>query len=186
MELGSSNSYHANEASIMGFFDIGSTSIGILTMDAINEITGIINVFSDVIDSLFSEENMKDYKRIGKKGETLGKGISRVASSAGNSLENLMDSLTIAKDKVSDIIDHLKTDFDKTATNIDLAINNLENLGKSLDALKLSLQKIIKKKEKKGNNIDIIKQEMKKISEDAELLMKQINAKGLDLNADIL
>jgi uncharacterized coiled-coil DUF342 family protein len=69
--------------------------------------------------------------------------------------------------------------------NIDLAEDNINSLIKSIDALKLSLQKIMRELEKKGNNIDIIKQDMKKLSEDAESIMKKINTRGLDLNADI-
>ncbi|MDR0516152.1 MAG: MlaD family protein [Fibromonadaceae bacterium] len=188
MELGKSNSYHANKARIAGHFDIGSTSIGILTVQVLDEAMGLVNVLSKIIDSLSSEEKIQSYKRLGKKGGVLGKNISRIASLAENSLENSIDSLIIIKDKTSSIIDNMKTDFDGMAENLDLTIKKLDNLGKSISGLKTSIEATVDKLENGDNTLSTLlnneKHELKKLSEDAAVLMKTINARGLDINAD--
>ena len=192
--LGDSKSYHANGARIIGFFDRGSTDIGVLTFDILKDVEEILDVFSKVADSLFSEKKIEEYRKIGRKGEQLGNNLSRLANSAGNSMDILLDSLMMAKSNAANIIDSIKTNLDDIDKNMDLIKSNFGKLENSLSDLKTGMEKITSKLDNGDNTVSLIldendagflKQELKTISKDAESLMEKINRRGLDLNVDI-
>jgi len=192
--LGDAKSYHANGARIIGFFDRGSTDIGVLTFDILKDLEEIINIFSGVADSLFSEKKMEEYKKIGTKGELLGNNLSRLASSAETSLDLLIDSLMMAKNNTANIIDGMKTNFDDISNNMDLIKNNFSKLENSLSDLKIGMEKVTSKLDNEDNSVSLIldkndagtlKQGIKTFSKDTETIMKKIHSRGLDLNVDI-
>jgi phospholipid/cholesterol/gamma-HCH transport system substrate-binding protein len=180
ISLGDSKNHYANGSGIRGDFDMGSTSIGNIVVDIVKEANYIANVLKDVADSLFSEEKKKDYSRIGEKANKLGKNVSRVVGTAGNSLDISLDSLTIAKNKFVEILDSISPRFDKMGESVDLIKRDFASLEKSLEYLKISITAVIEKLESSENAI-----EMQKIAEDADKLMEQIKKRGLDLNVDI-
>ncbi|MCL2260202.1 MAG: MlaD family protein [Fibromonadales bacterium] len=192
--LGKSSDYYSPGARIIGYFDIGSTSIGNLVLDILDEANAISNVLSQTADTLFSDERMEHYKRIEKKAAQLGNRISGVVSKAEKSAMSSVDSLVMAKDRVAAIIDGMNSDFDGMVKNADELEKNFVKLEKSLEGIKNSMSIIAQKLESGNNTISLaldekhngeLRIQMKKISEDAEKLMEKIKIRGLDLNVDI-
>jgi phospholipid/cholesterol/gamma-HCH transport system substrate-binding protein len=192
--FGKSKDYFANNARIVGLFDMGSTNVGALAIDILKGAGNIIDVIANVSDTLFSEQKIKDYKRIKEKGSKIGKGVSHLVSSAEFSAMASIDSLVEAKDKLTEIIDNISPNFDGTVENAELLQKNFENLGKSLEKVKNSIISIAEKLEGGENTISLalnrkqdgnLRREMIKIAQDAEDLMAKINKQGLDLNVDI-
>ena len=192
--LGDTNVYHEDGARIMGFFDMGSTSIGVLTAHILQKAEDIADIIESVADTLFSEEKIKEYRKLGHKAELFGNKVSRLANSAELSATASIDSLIMAKDKVVEIINHIKPDLDGMARNIDDLKKNFADLEKSLDELRNRAGSIAQKLETGNNTISLalgkkqngdLRLQMKKISEDAEKLKEKIKKDGLDLNVDI-
>jgi phospholipid/cholesterol/gamma-HCH transport system substrate-binding protein len=192
--LGNSNVYYKNGAHFTGFFDMGSTSMGILVMGVLEEAKGIADVLENTLDTLFSEERIKDYEILKHKANLFGNKASRIASSAERSAMASIDSLIEVKDRIVEIIDNMKP-------NIDGIIDDLDSLQKNFANLKISLKKIenniiliaenlgsgdntISLALDKNQNGDL-RREMMKISKDAEQLMEKITKDGLDLNVTI-
>jgi phospholipid/cholesterol/gamma-HCH transport system substrate-binding protein len=192
--FGDSKKYFADNAVIAGLFDMGSTNVGALAIDILKEASGIVDVIANVSDTLFSEQRMKDYKRLKEKGNRFGKGVSRLVSSAELSAAASIDSLIEAKDKLAEIIDNISPNFDGVVDNAEQLQKNFENLGKSLEKVKASVISIAEKLEGDKSTISLalnrkqdgdLRREMIKIAQDAENLMAKINKQGLDLNVDI-
>jgi len=192
--LGESKEYYSPGARITGYFDIGSTDIGNLVLDILDEANAITSILSKTADTLFSDERMDDYKRIGKKATQLGNRISRVVNTTEKSALSSMDSLIMAKNLVAEIIDGMSSDFDGMVKNADELEKNFAKLEKSLETVKNSVSLIAQKLESGHNTISLaldekhngeLRIQMKKISEDAEKLMEKIKRRGLDLNVDI-
>jgi len=192
--LGDSKISYADNSQIKGNFDMGSTTVGTLAIDIIRETNKIVDIFTNLADTLFSEQRMEDYKRLKKKGEKFGSGISHLANSAELSLAASVDSLAEAKDKVAEIMDSIKPDFDGAVENADLLQERIIILGKSLEQFKNNVASIAEKLEGGENTISLaldknqngaLRHEMTKIQKDAELLMAKIKENGLDLNVDI-
>jgi len=194
IRLGNSKTYYENGAHFIGSFDMGSTSMGILVVGVLEEAKAIAGVLGDVADTLFSEERMKDYKILEHKAKLLGNKTSRLASSAELSAMASIDSLMDAKNKLVEIIDEIKPDFDGVADGLDLLQENFADLKISLKKIETSVVSIAKSLESGDNTISLalnknqngeLRREMMKISKDAEQLMKKITKDGLDLNATI-
>lgn len=192
--LGNSKDYYLQGARIIGYFDIGSTSIGNLVLDILDEANAMASILSKTADTLFSDERMEDYKRIGKKATQLGSRISRVVNTAEKSALSSMDSLIMAKDMAAAIIDGMNSNFDGIVKNADDLEKNFAKLEKSLEAVKEKISIIAQRLESGNNTISLaldekhngeLRMQMKKISEDAEKLMERIKQRGLDLNVDI-
>jgi len=192
--LGESKKYFADEARILGNFDASSTTVGERTTQILKEASDIVDIVSDLADTLFSEQKMKDYKRLTEKGKKLGNRVSRVANSTTHSLQASIDSLVEAKDKVSAILDNIKPNLDKASENVDLLGENFANLEKSLEAVKKSVASIADILENGDNTISLaldknkkgeLRNEIQKIYNDAESLMAKIKKRGLDLNVTI-
>jgi len=192
--LGNSNVYYKDGAHFTGFFDMGSTSMGILVVDVLKEAKGIADVLNGALDTLFSEERTKDYKTLKYKANSLGNKTSRMVSSAERSAVASIDSLIDAKDKIIEIIDDMKPNFDGITDNFDLLQKNFTTLKSSLKKIETSITSIAESLEKGDNTISLalnknqngdLRREMAKISKDAEQLMKKITKDGLDLNATI-
>jgi phospholipid/cholesterol/gamma-HCH transport system substrate-binding protein len=193
IELGESKNYYKSGMHITGSFDIGSTTIGNLALDILNEAKDIADVLTDVADTLFSEEKIKEYKRLGQKANSFGNRASRLVNTAEKSALASIDSLVMAKDRMTGIIDSIKPNLDGVAENADELLKILVNLKESLEDIKNSISAVAEKLESDDNTISLalnkgqhgdLRLQMKKISEDAEKLMKKINKDGLDLNVD--
>jgi phospholipid/cholesterol/gamma-HCH transport system substrate-binding protein len=194
ISLGNSKNYYADNARIIGSFDMGSTTIGKLVADVLDEANNIVDILSNAADSLFSEEKIKDYKRLERKATQFGNKTSRFVNSAEHSALASFDSLVIAKNKIVAIIDEIKPALDGMVNSTESIEKNFANLEKSLEEFKKSLISIEQKLESDGNTISLalnekhdgnLRRQMKKISEDAENLMEKIKQRGLDLNVDI-
>jgi phospholipid/cholesterol/gamma-HCH transport system substrate-binding protein len=192
--LGDSKRYYANNARIIGNFDMGSTTVGSLAIDILKEADALVDIVSDLADTLFSEQRMKDYKRLTEKGKKLGNKISHFASSAERSAHASIDSLVEAKEKVAEILDKIKPNLDRAIENADLLSENFANLEKSLGAIKNSIASIAETLESGENTISLaldknqngdLRREVLKVFDDAENLMEKIKRRGLDLNAVI-
>jgi len=192
--LGDSNIYYQNDEYIMGFFDMGSTSIGVLTAYILQKAEDIVDIIESTADTLFSEEKIKEYEKLGHKAKLLGNNTLRLVNSAERSAMASVDSLVMAKSKVVEIIDSIKPNLDGIVKNIDELKKNFANLEKSLGDLKNSANSIAQELESGNNTISLaldkekngdLRLQMKKISEDAEKLMEKIKKDGLDLNVDI-
>jgi len=192
--LGESKKYFADGSRFLGYFNASSTTVGERTVQIVKEASDIVDIVSDLADTLFSEQKMKDYKRLTEKGKKLGSRVSRVASSTERSVLASIDSLVEAKDKVSAILDDIKPNLDKAIENADLLGENFANLEKSLEAVKNSVFSIAEILESGDNTISLaldknrngdLRHEMLKIFGDAESLMAKIKKQGLDLNATI-
>jgi len=192
--LGNSNVYYENGAYFSGLFDMGSTSMGILVMDVLEEAKAIADILGDVADTLFSEERVKDYKILGHKANLLGDKTSRMASLAERSAIASIDSLIEAKDRLLEIIDDMKPNFDGIVDDLDSLQKYFVNLKISLKKIENSIVLIAENLEKGDNTISLaldknqngdLRNEMIKISKDAEQLMKKITKDGLDLNVTI-
>jgi len=192
--LGDSNIYYQNGERIAGSFDMGSTSIGVLTTQILQEAEDIVEILESTVDTLFSEEKIDEYKKLGRKATLLGNKTSLLVSSAERSAIASIDSLIMAKDMVAKIIDNIKPDLDGVVKNIDELKENFANLEKSLESIKNSAVSIAQKLESGNNTISLaldekqngeLRLQMKKVSEDAEKLMEKIKKDGLDLNVDI-
>ena len=192
--LGDSKDCYADNAQIRGNFDMGSTTVGTLAIDIIKGAGEIVDILANFADTLFSEQRMEDYKRLKKKGERFGSGISRLANSAERSLVASIDSLVEAKNKIEEIMDGIKPDFDGAVENADLLQERVVILEKSLEKLTNNIASIAEKLESGENTISLaldknqngaLRNEMMKIQKDAELLMEKIKENGLDLNVDI-
>jgi phospholipid/cholesterol/gamma-HCH transport system substrate-binding protein len=192
--LGDSKKYFADDTRILGNFDASSTTVGERAVQILKEASDIVDVVSELADTLFSEQKMKGYKRLTEKGTKLGSRVSRVANSTGRSLNASIDSLVEAKDKVSAILDDIKPNLDKVSENIDLLGENFANLEKSLEAVKNSVSSIAEILENGDNTISLaldknkkgeLRNEIHKIFNDAESLMAKIKSRGLDLNVTI-
>jgi len=192
--LGNSNVYYENGASFTGAFDMGSTSMGILVVDVLEEAKGIADVLGNTIDTLFSEERNKDYEILKHKANLFGDKVSRVASSAERSAIASIDSLIEARDRILEIIDEIKPNFDGMVDNLDSLQKNFDNLKISLKKIESSVILIAENLESGDNTISLaldkkqngdLRLEMLKISKDAEQLLKKITNYGLDLNVTI-
>jgi len=192
--LGNSKDYYAPNARIIGYFDIGSTTIGNLVLDILDETRHIADILTVAADTFFSEDKMKDYKRLGQKATQLGSRISRVVSNAENLAVASVDSLVMAKNKVTEIIDDINSDLDGIVKNSDELEKKFADLEKSLEIVKNSASSIAEKLESGNNTISLaldekhngeLRFQMKRISETAEKLMERIKERGLDLNVDI-
>jgi len=192
--LGDSKKYYANNSSVRGNFDAGSTTVGELILDILKEARDIVNVMSDLSDTLFSEQRMEDYKRLTKKGKNLGNKTSRLVSSSERSVRASVDSLIEAKNKIADILDKIKPNIDGAVENVDLIGENFANLGKSLEALKKNMVYIAETLESGDNTIILaldkdkngdLRREMLNVVSDAGSLMEKIKRRGLDLNVTI-
>jgi phospholipid/cholesterol/gamma-HCH transport system substrate-binding protein len=193
--LGNAKRYYANNTRIDGNFDMGSTTVGVLTIDVLKEAGDITGIISSIVDTIFSEQRMEDYKKLGEKGKKLGNKISRFASSAERSAQASIDSLVEAKDKITEIIDKIKPNLDGVFENIDSLSENFANLEKSLETVKNNIASIAEKLESGENTASLtldkkqngdLRREMLKISGDAERLMEKIKKNGMDLNVTIL
>ncbi|MCL1967245.1 MAG: MlaD family protein [Fibromonadales bacterium] len=192
--LGNSNAYYQNGAHFTGSFDMGSTSMGILVVGVLEEAKAIADILGNTLDTLFSEERIKDYKILKHKANTLGNKTSRMVSSAERSAVASIDSLVDAKDKIIEIIDNMKPHFDGISDNLDLLQANFITLKSSLKKIENSITLIADLLESGDNTISLaldkrqdgdLRREMLKISKDAEQLMKKITKDGLDLNVTI-
>jgi phospholipid/cholesterol/gamma-HCH transport system substrate-binding protein len=192
--LGNSSEYYKNNAYVMGNFDMGSTTIGTLAIDFVKEAEDIANIIATLADTLFSKHKMDAYERMGEKGKRLGNKISHLANSAERSAIASVDSLMIAKNIFTEIIDDIKLNFDNIEKNADELEKNFAGLEKSLEQLKSSIALMAEKLENSENTISLalnkelsgsLRLEMKKISQDAEQLMEKIKKDGMDLNASI-
>ncbi|MCL2100866.1 MAG: MlaD family protein, partial [Fibromonadales bacterium] len=92
ISLGTSNDYHKDGAHIIGFFDMGSTTIGYLVVDIVKETEAIVDILSNAADTLFSEEKAETYKRLEKKAKLLGNRAARFVNTAEESLVASFDS----------------------------------------------------------------------------------------------
>jgi phospholipid/cholesterol/gamma-HCH transport system substrate-binding protein len=192
--LGDSKAYYENGASFTGFFDMGSTSIGVLVVDILKKAEGIVDILENTADTLFSEERTKDYKILGHKANLLGNKTSRLVSSAERSAVASIDSLFEAKDKLVEIIDNMKPNFDGIIDDLDLLKKNFANLKISLKKIQNSITLIAENLENADNTVSLaldkkqngdLRREMAKISKDAEQLLEKITKDGLDLNVTI-
>ncbi|MDR2581477.1 MAG: MlaD family protein [Fibromonadaceae bacterium] len=192
--LGDSNDHYPKGTYITGHFDVGGTEMGVLAYELLKETGEVMGMLSEFVDSVTSKEKIAQYKRIGKKANRLGRDLSRMAGSAGNSVDDLIDSLTIAKDSFVEILNNIEADFDKAVNNVDIIKKNFSALEKSLESLKEKIEAIAKELESGSNTISLalsedrgetLRQEMRKIAKDAEELMAKIRRRGLDLNVDI-
>jgi len=192
--LGDSKKYYANNSLIRGNFDAGSTTVGGLAIDILKEAGDIVDVVSDLADTLFSEQRMEDYKRLIKKGKNLGDKTSRLVSSSERSAMASIDSLIEAKNKITEILDNIKPDVNGAIENVDLLGENLANLEKSLAAVKNSVVSIAKNIENEENTVSLaldknkmgaLRLEMLKIADDAASLMEKVKKSGFDLNVTI-
>jgi len=192
--LGNSNVYYQNGAHFTGSFDMGSTSMGILVVGVLDEAKAIADVLQNTLDTLFSEERSKDYETLKHKANTLGSKTSRMVSSAERSTTASIDSLVDAKDKIIEILDNMKPNFDGISDNLNLLQANFANLKKSLEKIESSVILIAENLESGDNTVSLaldknqngdLRREMLKISKDAEQLMKKITKDGLDLNVTI-
>jgi len=192
--LGDSKKYYANNSNIKGNFDAGSTTVGELAIDILKEASDIFSVVNDLADTLFSEQKMKDYKRLTEKGKKLGNKVSHFASSSERSAKASIDSLIEAKEKLAEILDKIKPNMDGAIENADLLGENFANLEKSLEAVKNSISSIAEILESGENTISLaldknqkgdLRREIFKILGDAEGLMEKIKRRGLDLNVTI-
>ena len=192
--LGDSKKYYAKNSSIVGTFDAGSTTIGALAIDILKEAGDIVDVASNLADTLFSEQRMKDYKRVTEKGKKLGNRVSRFANSTEHSARASIDSLVEAKKKMEEILDNIKPNMDGAIENANLLGENFANLEKSLEAVKNNIATIAEILENGENTISLaldknqkgdLRLEILKIISDAESLMDRIKKRGLDLNATI-
>jgi len=192
--LGDSKKYYAKDSSIKGSFDAGSTTVGELAVDILKEASDIVDIVNDLADTLFSEQNMKDYKRLSEKGKKLGNRVSRVANSSERSAMSSIDSLIEAKDKLAGILAQIKPNIDGAIENVNLLGENFANLEKSLEAVKNSIASIAEILENGDNTISLamdknkkgdLRREMLKIYNDAESLMEKVKKRGFDLNVTI-
>jgi len=192
--LGNSNVYYKNGARFAGSFDMGSTSMGIIIVGVLDEAKAIADVLGSALDTLFSEERLKDYKTLKHKANSLGDKTSRMVSLAERSAIASIDSLVDAKGKIIEIIDNMKPNFDGISDNLDLLQKNFEDLKGSLKKIENSVILIAEKLESGDNTISLaldknqngdLRREMMKISKDAEQLMEKITKDGLDLNVTI-
>ena len=192
--LGDSKRYYPSDSRIVGNFDMGSTNVGELAVEILKEASDIVDIVSDLSDTLFSDQKMKDYKRLTEKGKKLGNKVSHFASSAERSVLASIDSLVEAKDKIAEILDEIKPNLDGAIENANLLGKNFANLEKSLEAIKNSVTSIAEILESGENTISLaldknqkgdLRRELVKIFNDAESLMKIIKKQGLDLNATI-
>jgi len=192
--LGNSNVYYKDGAHFSGSFDMGSTSMGILVLDVLEEAKAIAGVLGDVADTLSSEERMKDYRILEHKAKQLGNRTSRMASSAESSAIASIDSLIDAKERLLEIIDEIKPNFNGMVDNLDLLEENFANLKISLKKIETSISSIAENLGSGDNTISLaldktqngkLRREMMEISKDAERLMEKITKNGLDLNVTI-
>ncbi len=193
IELGKSKNYYTSGTHIAGFFDMGSTTIGNLVLDILNEASDMVDILTNAADTLFSEEKIKKYEKLGQKAKYIGNRTSRLVSTAETSIIASVDSLVMARDRAAEIIDSIKPNLDGAMENADNLQKKLINLKKSLEEIKNSVSSIAQKLESDNNTISLalnkkqngdLRLQMKKISEDAERLMEKINKDGLDLNVD--
>jgi phospholipid/cholesterol/gamma-HCH transport system substrate-binding protein len=193
IELGKSKDYYGPGMRITGFFDMGSTTIGNLALDILDEANDIIALLTGVADTLFAEEKIREYRKLGQKANSLGNRTSRLVSTAEKSIIASMDSLVMAKDRVAGIMDSIKPNLDGVAKNADELPKVLASLKESLEELKNSVSAVAQKLESGDNTITLaldkgqngdLRLQMKRISEDAERLMEKIKKDGLDLNVD--
>jgi len=192
--LGDSKKYYAKDSHIKGNFDAGSTTVGELAIDILKEASNIVDIVNDLADTLFSEQKVKDYKRLTEKGKKLGDRVSRVANSSKRSAMSSIDSLIEAKDKLAEILDKVKPNIDEAIENANLLGENFANLEKSLESVKNNIASIAETLESGENTLSLamdknkkgdLRREMFKVYNDAESLMEKINKRGLDLNATI-
>jgi len=192
--LGNSEVYYENGAHFSGLFDMGSTSMGILVVGVLEEAQGIANVLGNTLDTLFSEERIKDYETLKHKANLIGNKTSRMMNSAERSAIASIDSLVDAKDKIVEIINELKPNFYKIVDDLDLLQENFVHLKSSLKKIETSVTSIAENLESGNNTISLaldkkqngdLRREMMKISKDAEQLMEKITKNGLDLNVTI-
>ncbi|MDR2583793.1 MAG: MlaD family protein [Fibromonadaceae bacterium] len=192
--LGDSKKYYASNSLIKGNFDAGSTTVGELAIDILKEANDMVDVVSDLADTLFSEQKMKDYKRLTEKGKKLGTKVSHFASSTERSARASIDSLVEAKDKLAELLDKIKPNMDGAIENADLLGENFANLEKSLEAVKNNISSIADILESGDNTISLaldknqqgdLRREIRKILGDAEGLMERVKSRGLDLNVTI-
>jgi phospholipid/cholesterol/gamma-HCH transport system substrate-binding protein len=192
--LGDSKKYYAKDSHIKGNFDAGSTTVGELAVDILKEASDIVDIVNDLADTLFSEQKMKDYKRLSEKGKKLGNKVSRFASSSKRSAQASVDSLIEAKEKLAEILDKIKPNIDGAVENVNLLGENFANLEKSLEAIKKSIASIAEILENGDNTISLamdknkkgeLRREMLKVYNDAESLMEKVKKRGLDLNVTI-
>jgi len=192
--LGDSKKYYANNSRIEGNFDMGSTTVGELAIEILNEASAIVDIASDLADTLFSEQRKKEYKRLTEKGKKLGSKVSYFANSTGNSVQASVDSLVEAKEKIAEILDKIKPNLDGSIENANLLGKNFANLEKSLEAIKNSVTSIAETLENKESTLSLaldrnrngdLRRELVKVFADAEKLMEKIKEYGLDLNATI-
>jgi len=192
--LGDSKKYYANHSRIIGNFEMGSTNVGELAIEILKETSAIVDIASNLADTLLSEQRKKDYKRLTYKGKKFGSDVSRLANSAGRSVQASVDSLVEAKEKITEILDNIKPNIDGMEKNADLLGKNFANLEKSLEAVKNSIASIAKILETEENTVSLaldknkngaLRREAAKILGDAENLMAKIKKQGLDLNVTI-
>jgi len=192
--LGDSKKYYAKDSHIKGNFDAGSTTVGELAIDILKEASDIVDIVNDLADTLFSEQKVKDYKRLTEKGKKLGDRVSRVATYSKRSAQISIDSLIEAKDKLAEILDKIKPNMDGAIENANLLGENFANLEKSLEAVKNNIASIAETLESGENTISLamdknkkgdLRREMLKVYSDAESLMEKIKGRGLDVNATI-
>jgi len=193
IELGDAKNYYKPGSHITGFFEIGSTTLGNLALDIIKEANDIVDVLAGVADTLFSEKKIEEYKRLGQKANSLGNRTSRLVSTAEKSVFASIDSLVMAKDRASEILDSIEPNLDGAIKNADDLQKSLANLKKSLEDIKSSVNSIAQKLEANDNTVSLalnkeqngdLRLQMKNIFEDAEKLMEKIKKNGLDLNVD--
>jgi len=192
--LGDAKKYYAGNSLIRGNFDAGSTTVGELAMEIVKEAGDIVDIVSNLADTLFSEQKMKDYARLTEKGKKMGSKVSRFASSAERSARASIDSLVEAKDKLAEILDKIKPNIDGAIENANLLGENFSNLEKSLEAVKNSIASIAEILESGDNTISLaldknqkgdLRREIREVLSDAEGLMEKVKKRGLDLNVTI-
>ncbi|MCL2101444.1 MAG: hypothetical protein FWH22_06995, partial [Fibromonadales bacterium] len=101
------------------------------------------------------------------------------------------DSLVLAKDRIVEIADDIKPNFDGAVKNANELEKNYADLKKTLGDFQKSIVSIAKKIESDTTTISLafdeggdLKLKMKNVSESADSLMQKIKRRGLDLNVD--
>lgn len=191
VSLGSADRLLANGDTISGGIDLGSTRLGMLAMDCLREIEGLVTTGGAVLDSLTDSTNSARLVRMERKGIKLSRKFRETQQA-------VQDSIVILSQGLADIKARSKELSAELAPGVHTAADSLAALEKRIEALREPLQKvgasadaIIRKLDSKDSDLGLlvndtaIRNRLHSLSQNAQSLMERMDKKGLDLNVDI-
>lgn len=191
VSLGSADRMLATGDTVSGGIDLGSTRLGMLAMDCLREIEGLVTTGGAVLDSLTDSTNTARLGRMERKGLRLSSKFTATQKAINDSIAVLSQGLADIKARSKELSAELEPGVHTAADSLAVLQKRLEALREPLRKVGASAEAIMSKLDSKDNDLGLlvsdtnIRRRLQSISQNAQALMARMEKNGLDLNVDI-